>query len=220
MTHVLPAVSAGRPLAAAALATAATLTLLPFMELSSRRPRVLPHTGAVEAAVMPPPAPPEQRMEPAPDPAPEALPSPELAMPAPTALAVQPVFDLGLDMGDFAGTLGTRFEIATDGLAGAMDQAVFSLDALDQVPQPLVQLKPIYPSFARMRGMEGFVTVEFVVDGAGTTRDVEVIDSQPPGVFDQAARRAIERWRFSPGLRGGDPVAVRVRQRVTFSIEE
>jgi len=219
MNAVLPHCPTVRPLGVAAAATLATVLLLPFTELTGRRlpPPARPLT--VETATLPPPEPPEQRLEPPPEPATEALASPELALPAATALAVQPVFDLGLDLGDFTGTLQTRFHIAANGIGGGMDQAVFTLDALDQPPQPRIQLKPAYPAFARARGIEGAVTVEFVVDPAGTTRDIEVVDSAPPGVFDQAARRAIERWRFNPGIRRGEAVAVRVRQRVTFAIE-
>ncbi len=219
MTTVLPACPSARPLGIAAAATLATLLLLPFTALTVRRAEPPARPLTIEPASLPPPEPPEQRLEPPPEPASETLASPTLAMAAAPALAVQPVFDLGLDLGDFAGTLQTRFPVAADGLAGAMDQAVFSLEALDQPPQPIVQLKPVYPAFARARGIEGAVTVEFVVDPAGTTRDAEVVTSDPPGVFDQAARRAIERWRFNPGIRRGEPVAVRVRQRVTFAIE-
>ena len=39
-----------------------------------------------------------------------------------------------------------------------------------------------------------------------------------PGM--NAAVRAVKRWRFRPGTRNGAPVPVRVRQKITFRLED
>jgi protein TonB len=70
-----------------------------------------------------------------------------------------------------------------------------------------------------MRKLEGWVVVEFVVGADGTTRDLTVVSSQPGELFTAAAERAIRRWRFAPGSKGGQAVAARVRQKVEFKLD-
>jgi TonB family protein len=42
------------------------------------------------------------------------------------------------------------------------------------------------------------VVVRLDVDSEGRTRNVRVIDSQPRGPFDGAARATVRSWRFEP----------------------
>ena len=77
---------------------------------------------------------------------------------------------------------------------------------------------PIYPSDARQRGIEGFVVVRMRVDAAGRVTDVVVVESDPPGVFDQSARRAAQSYLFSPARAGGIAVATTLEQRMVFRL--
>ena len=65
-------------------------------------------------------------------------------------------------------------------------------------PTPLVRVPPDYPQSALARGTTGSVTLQFTVTASGTVKDVIVVRSEPPGVFDDAAREAVEQWRYSP----------------------
>jgi protein TonB len=71
-----------------------------------------------------------------------------------------------------------------------------------------------------MRRIEGRVTVEFVVGLDGKTGRIVVSEAQPDDTFVAATVRAIELWRFKPGIRDGRPVPVRVRQTIRFQLEE
>ncbi len=206
------------PLAAACLATAATLLVLPYLVARPDAARVR-LTGDVHTAVLPPPAPPlPVRTAEAPPRTPAPLSRPTAA--AAVRLPLQPVFDLRLNLPAGAGVLPARFDIRADPLVTGLDAGVFELSEIDEAPQPIVRLKPLYPAVARMRALEGFVVLEFTVGDDGATHDVAVLESDPPGIFDTAATRAVARWRFRPGHRQGAPVAVRVRQRVAFALEE
>jgi TonB family protein len=48
--------------------------------------------------------------------------------------------------------------------------------------------------------------VHYTIDINGVPRDVRVVESTPPGVFDGAALDAVTRWRYRPGK----PVEVEV----------
>ncbi|MGH8147160.1 MAG: TonB family protein, partial [Rhodanobacteraceae bacterium] len=73
------------------------------------------------------------------------------------------------------------------------------------MPQPLRVVAPIYPQQALVNGTRGRVVVAFTLDAQGRPSDLDVVSASPSGVFDVAALRAIEQWRFqspaSPGRR-------------------
>ena len=75
---------------------------------------------------------------------------------------------------------------------------------------------PVYPQRALVERISGQVTVQYVVDKSGHTRDLQVITAAPAGVFDRAALDAIRRWRYAPPRFRGEPVAVPVRTMIRF----
>ncbi len=62
----------------------------------------------------------------------------------------------------------------------------------------LKRVNPRYPRRAKIRRQEGFVQLVFKIDASGFVSDVEIVDSNPKGVFDEASIKAIKRWRFKP----------------------
>ncbi|MEC8326552.1 MAG: TonB family protein [Pseudomonadota bacterium] len=55
---------------------------------------------------------------------------------------------------------------------------------------------PVYPEHAVDRGIEGWVWVEYDIDGAGAVINAQIIDSYPQKTFDNAMLMALKRWRF------------------------
>jgi len=89
--------------------------------------------------------------------------------------------------------------------------------ALEQL-EPLEAADPVYPPDALRAGVEGRVEIAFTVTETGAVRDVGVVASTPPGVFDEAALAAIERWRFRPRAVNGQPVALRSTATLRFEV--
>jgi protein TonB len=85
---------------------------------------------------------------------------------------------------------------------------------------PLTMLPPQYPTAARLRGLEGWVEVLFVVNEEGAVEAPEILASEPPRIFDQAALDAAGRWRFRPVSEDGEPVAVLAQIRINFSLDQ
>ncbi len=86
---------------------------------------------------------------------------------------------------------------------------------------PLVRVMPEHPPRARLRGIEGWVLVEFTITAAGTVRDARVLEADPPRVFDRAALRAIRRWKYNPMVRDGKPMErPGVTVRLEFALED
>ena len=82
----------------------------------------------------------------------------------------------------------------------------------------LKSVQPSYPLRAVNAKIEGWVDVEFTVAETGKVRDVSVRASSNPGVFDDAAVRAVAQWRYKPVLRDAKPVPVRSEIRVRFTL--
>jgi len=92
------------------------------------------------------------------------------------------------------------------------------LDELDSQPTVIGDVRIPYPEDARSRGIEGTVVLSVLVDESGTVRAVKVI-SGPGAGLDQAAAKAVERIRFRPALRKGQPVAAQITYRYTFLLD-
>ena len=124
----------------------------------------------------------------------------------------------GLDFG-FGDAAEAAMADATNALIGDMGATVMDENAVEDPPRPTEQTPPSFPARARALGQSGWVTLSFVVDVDGSVQDVHVVESDPPEVFDDAAIEAARTWRFEPGRDEGNPVAVRVRQTLRFSLE-
>lgn len=85
---------------------------------------------------------------------------------------------------------------------------------------PIVRIEPQFPREALLKGIGGWVEVEFTIEPDGSVSDPKIIDSQPPRIFDRNALRAIYKWKFKPRIVDGRPVARRARQRMEFTINQ
>jgi len=86
---------------------------------------------------------------------------------------------------------------------------------------PIVKVAPIYPRLALSRGIEGWVLLEFTVTKLGTVVDVKVVDADPPNIFDSAAIKAAEKFKYKPKVVDGDPIdTAGVLHRITFQLED
>jgi protein TonB len=87
------------------------------------------------------------------------------------------------------------------------------------MPVPVHQEKPQYTIEAMRARIQGAVVVECVVQPTGECVQLSVVRSLDSRLgLEQHALRAAAAWRFSPGTRLGNPVAVVVTIQVGFSI--
>jgi protein TonB len=79
--------------------------------------------------------------------------------------------------------------------------------------------KPVYPTNSRRLGEEGKVMLRVHVSAEGTSLDVQIKQSSGFVRLDEAAKAAVERWRFVPARRGSDPVDSWVAVPIVFSLQ-
>jgi TonB family protein len=87
------------------------------------------------------------------------------------------------------------------------------------LPRVLREVRPNYTADAMRAKVQGTVLIEAVVLPDGTVGQVQVVRSLDT-VFglDQEAVKAAKQWRFAPGTRMGQPVAVLVTIELTFTL--
>ncbi len=88
-----------------------------------------------------------------------------------------------------------------------------------EVSAPILVSKtePEYSEEARRAGHSGRVLLSLVVGANGLPRDITVV--RPLGMgLDEKAIEAIQKWRFTPGMKGGRFVATQATIEVSFSL--
>lgn len=75
-----------------------------------------------------------------------------------------------------------------------------------------------YPEMARRAGIEGRVTIQFIVNEQGKVENPVVIRGIGGGC-DEAALEAVKKAKFSPGMQRGRPVRVQYSLPITFRLQ-
>jgi protein TonB len=109
----------------------------------------------------------------------------------------------GLGAGNTAGVGGGEYDIG-NGVSA---------------PRVIKEVKPAYTAEAMRAKVQGVVWLRCIVLPDGTVGRVEVVRSLDSTFgLDQEAVKAARQWRFMPGTRLGEPVAVRVTIELTFTL--
>ena len=88
-------------------------------------------------------------------------------------------------------------------------------------PQPVFRPHPEYPERALRFRREGVVELEFTIATDGSVHDIRVLHSEPEGVFDRAATKALAKWRYAPQLVNAVASERKgVRVRIVFKLDQ
>lgn len=108
------------------------------------------------------------------------------------------------------------------GVAGSGAEEVGPLSAgdVDRPPRKIAGALPSYPRWARRAGLEGTVTLRFVVTAQGTVTDVTIRRIEGDERFGPEAIRPTASWRFEPAVKDGKPVSYWYFQSFRFELED
>jgi protein TonB len=79
---------------------------------------------------------------------------------------------------------------------------------------PFGTRQPNIPEYAWQNKINGWVLVTYTVNTSGKVENVRVLDSQPPGVFDEKVMAAVSDWIYDPADIKGRKVKVQLTQRI------
>jgi periplasmic protein TonB len=105
--------------------------------------------------------------------------------------------------------LSLRGQDAVDGIYSKVDER----------PSPIKTANPDYPTDLKREGINGLVSVITVIDEKGDVIDVSVKKASHQA-FEQPAKDAIKKWKFTPAKKDGKAVKVRVTIPVKFSVSD
>lgn len=113
---------------------------------------------------------------------------------------------------------GSEQALALPEIPAMPDARWYTAWQVDQRPELMTPILPVYPERARSRGIEGSVVVEVHIDETGRVHDIQILEANPPGVFDAAVLEAYGQARYRPALLDGRPVRYVGKYRVWFKL--
>ena len=84
-------------------------------------------------------------------------------------------------------------------------------------PRAIHKVNPRYTDAAKQAKIEGSVELSVEIDKEGKPGIVQVLKTLDPGL-DESAIEAVRQWRWEPGKKDGEPVAVRAQVMIHFSL--
>lgn len=112
----------------------------------------------------------------------------------------------------------TKFLLPVVLLAGAFLALPLRAQSVEP-PVPVRTVAPKYPNELRRDGTSGLVTVKVLIDEKGNVAEAEVEKSSNEA-FKAPAVEAVRKWKFKPGKRDGEAVALRVSIPIQFSVSD
>ena len=85
-------------------------------------------------------------------------------------------------------------------------------------PQLLTKVMPVYPPEAKAAGIDGVVVLEVMIDKTGHPESVKAVEG--PKELMQSAIDAVEQWTWTPATHNGEPVAVKSRVQINYSLDK
>lgn len=181
-----------------------------------------PSRVPLQVVELPPPPPPPPVEQP---------PSAEVSAPRIAPSALPPIELPPVGAGDLAGLSVPRadeslyrFELPLGVPAYAREARGERLEAAEGAEPPRLLHPPDlarhYPLAAKRLGVTGRTVLRLDIDARGSVQGLEVLKSEPAGVFERAAEGAAKRLRYRPAIAGGRPRGAKVRVELVWHLEE
>lgn len=115
-------------------------------------------------------------------------------------------------------------DASTGSMLGASESShtttnVIDVDVKKAQPDYAYNPQPDYPLLLRDQGIGGVVWLRAMVEPNGTAREINLLKSSGYRLLDEAAVRAVKRWRFVPARRGDQALASWVEFPIRFSLQ-
>lgn len=207
--------STGRHVTAALFAILGTGVVgvaLVVMNARAHRPREIARDLEADIQVK------EKKKKPPKTQTPKPKPRPRRARPNP---APRPSF--GSQLSGLGGGIAVFSAGDLEGLGGdimggveATKDMIHTANTVDSQPNFQGLPQPTAPGRAIKRGITGYVKIRALVNSSGRLEGINVVESEPDGVFDDAVVSTLSSWVAQPAVYGGSPVSMSVSLTFTF----
>ena len=114
-------------------------------------------------------------------------------------------------------------QTASKALLKAAKQTAATLSPFKMIHEarPIYRLNPSpkYPRIARIRGYQGNVLLDVLVNKDGEVHDLKIYRSSGYPLLDRAATSSVKHWLFEPGMIGEEKVNMWVRVPIRFELK-
>ena len=97
-----------------------------------------------------------------------------------------------------------------------VEEEILEFWIVEQKPELIKFVNPVYPEMARRAGLQGQVLVAFIVTREGRVAEPRVLKG--PEIFRTAALEAVRQFQFEPAMQNDRGVAVRMTIPIRFSL--
>jgi protein TonB len=217
------------PVSIGAHLVAAVVLLVVPLAAEVERPVPAPLHSVLLTTVVPVPpdlvavVPPRRVASPVPAVAPWSLAperTPAAASPSSTDPAAFPTQSRSIELGPPAG-IGSAIAVSAPApaeSAQAAPRVPLRVGQGVREPRKILDVVPIYPPLALSARVQGPVILEAVINERGVVERVKVLGSI--ALLDAAAVDAVSRWRYTPTLLNGTPVAVLMTITINFRLNQ
>ena len=99
----------------------------------------------------------------------------------------------------------------------APEQVYRAVGGKVKAPRAIYSPDPEYTEKARKERQQGTVLIRMVAGSDGLPRDVKVYRSLNADL-DESAMNTVKKWKFAPGTKDGEPVAVQIIVEISFHL--
>ena len=85
------------------------------------------------------------------------------------------------------------------------------------LPKLISQVTPVYPEVARLKGVQGSVELDAIVDEHGRVTEIKIVRGQ--SLLNDAALECVRKWRYSPAQVNGHVVPAPLHIVVRFQLK-
>lgn len=93
----------------------------------------------------------------------------------------------------------------------------YASSEVDTRAEPLNEIDLVYPLVPLQQRLAGIVRLNIFVNERGGIDKIEVVDSEPSGIFEEAALQAVTALKFSPAIKDG--IAVKNRKTIAVNFD-
>jgi len=86
-------------------------------------------------------------------------------------------------------------------------------------PKTLYMPQIPYPKAAKNEKIEGIAEISYIIDTAGRVSEIEIL-STPHASFENAIRKTVLSWRFTPATKNGKAVSVKASKKIVFKLKD
>jgi TonB family protein len=127
--------------------------------------------------------------------------------------AEAPTLDADMTSPDVGGALAGMVS-SSNALPPPPPGAAVRVGGVIKAPKLISSVPPTYPSAATQSMMNGDVVIHAVIDKNGNVTNATVVSG--PSMLRDAAVSAVRRWKYSPSLLDGQPIAAEVTVTLKF----